>query len=132
MAGTIPLSLTQQFDNSTNLPLSGGKIYFIQAGTTSTPQNAYQDSGLDRAVKAGQGSLDPKGIMLTHLFSKDQLKKRDPISGLGMIKAPQACGSQGWGSIVKLAPPARPAAPVAQYTWQPNVQRASLPLEAAR
>jgi hypothetical protein len=105
---------------------------FAAPFVTAVVAVAYQDSGLDRAVKAGQGSLDPKGIMLTHLFSKDQLKKRDPISGLGMIKAPQACGSQGWGSIVKLAPPARPAAPVAQYTWQPNVQRASLPLEAAR
>lgn len=45
-AGTIPLSLTQRLDNATFRPLSGGKLYFIQAGTTSTPQNAYQDSAL--------------------------------------------------------------------------------------
>lgn len=45
MAGTIPLSLTQQFDNLGNR-LSGGLMYFIQAGTTGTPQNAYQDAGL--------------------------------------------------------------------------------------
>ena len=44
-AGTISLSLSQQFD-SLGAPLNGGKIYFIQAGTTSTPQNAYQDSAL--------------------------------------------------------------------------------------
>lgn len=45
-AGTITMSLTQRLDNSTHLPLAGGKMYFIQAGTTSTPQNAYQDSAL--------------------------------------------------------------------------------------
>lgn len=45
-AGTIPLSLTQRLDKTTFKPLSGGKLYFIQAGTTSTPQNAYQDSAL--------------------------------------------------------------------------------------
>jgi len=44
-AGSISLSLSQQFD-SLGRPLNGGKIYFIQAGTTSTPQNAYQDSAL--------------------------------------------------------------------------------------
>lgn len=45
MAGSISLSLSQQFD-SLGKPLNGGKIYFIQAGTTSTPQNAFQDSAL--------------------------------------------------------------------------------------
>lgn len=44
-SGTIPLSMTQQFD-SLGKPLAGGLLYFIQAGTTSTPQNAYQDSAL--------------------------------------------------------------------------------------
>jgi hypothetical protein len=44
-SGTIPLSMTQQFD-SLGKPLSGGLLYFIQAGTTSTPQSAYQDSAL--------------------------------------------------------------------------------------
>lgn len=41
MAGTISLSLSQQFD-AQGAPLSGGKLYFFQSGTT-TPQNAYQD-----------------------------------------------------------------------------------------
>ena len=45
-AGTIPgISMTQQLD-SLGHPLNGGKLYLIQAGTTSTPQNCYQDSGL--------------------------------------------------------------------------------------
>ena len=43
-AGTIPLSMTQQFDSLGN-PLNGGLLYFFAAGTT-TPQSAYQDSGL--------------------------------------------------------------------------------------
>ncbi|WP_457492257.1 hypothetical protein [Tardiphaga sp. P5_C7] len=45
MAGSIPLSLTQQFDRY-GMPLNGGIMYFIQAGTTQTPQNAFQDSAL--------------------------------------------------------------------------------------
>jgi hypothetical protein len=44
-AGTIPFSLSQQFD-SLGKPLANCKFYTIQAGTTSTPQNAYQDSAL--------------------------------------------------------------------------------------
>ena len=45
MAGTIPLSMTQQFDVLGN-PLSGGQLYIIQAGTVSTPQDAFQDTAL--------------------------------------------------------------------------------------
>jgi len=45
MAGTIPLSMTQQLDEF-GAPLVGGKLYLIQAGTTSTPQNGFQDSAL--------------------------------------------------------------------------------------
>jgi hypothetical protein len=46
MAGTIPgFSLAQQLD-SDGTPLVGCQLYTIQAGTTSTPQTAYQDSGL--------------------------------------------------------------------------------------
>lgn len=45
MAGTIPMSLTQQFDER-GKPLVGGKLYVIQAGTVNTPQNAYKDVSL--------------------------------------------------------------------------------------
>ena len=45
-AGTIPgFSLTPQPD-SDGTPLVGCKLYLIQAGTVSTPQNGYQDSDL--------------------------------------------------------------------------------------
>lgn len=45
MAGTIPLSMTQQLDEFGE-PLAGGHLYIIQAGTVQTPQNSYQDSAL--------------------------------------------------------------------------------------
>lgn len=45
MAGTIPLSMTQQF-NEYGEPLSGGQLYIITAGTVSTPQDAFQDTAL--------------------------------------------------------------------------------------
>lgn len=44
-AGTIPYSLSQQLDEF-GKPLAGCKLYLIQAGTVSTPQNGYSDSGL--------------------------------------------------------------------------------------
>jgi len=45
-AGTIPgISMTQQLDKYAK-PLAGGFLYLIQAGTTSTPQNCYQDTAL--------------------------------------------------------------------------------------
>ncbi len=45
-AGTIPgFSLTPQFD-LTGRVAPGCKLYVIQAGTVSTPQNPYSDSGL--------------------------------------------------------------------------------------
>lgn len=48
-AGTLPgISMTQQLDEFAK-PLSGGKLSFIQAGTTSTPQNCYQDTALTLA-----------------------------------------------------------------------------------
>jgi microcystin-dependent protein len=43
-AGSLSLSLSQQFD-SQGRPLSGGKFYTFQTGT-STPQSAFQDTAL--------------------------------------------------------------------------------------
>ncbi|WBL78806.1 hypothetical protein I3J27_38760 [Bradyrhizobium xenonodulans] len=44
-AGTIPLSMTQQF-GSLGKPLGGGQLFLIKAGTVSEPQNCFQDVGL--------------------------------------------------------------------------------------
>ena len=44
-AGTIPISMTQQFDIY-GMPLAGGQLYIILAGTVSTPQDAFADVGL--------------------------------------------------------------------------------------
>ena len=49
---------------------------------------AYQDSGLDRAVKARQTPLNPKSMMLAHLLGKNQTKKLDSNYGYGLIRAP--------------------------------------------
>lgn len=48
-AGTISFSLSQQLDQY-GKPLGGCKFYTIQAATTSTPQNAYQDAALTLAL----------------------------------------------------------------------------------
>lgn len=44
MSGSISLSLSQQFDRL-GKPLAGGKLFTYAAGTT-TPQSAFQDTGL--------------------------------------------------------------------------------------
>jgi hypothetical protein len=44
-AGTIPLSMSQQFDIY-GQPLAGGQLYIITAGTVSTPQDAFADTAL--------------------------------------------------------------------------------------
>lgn len=46
MAGTISISLQQQFHKSTGLLLSGGRLEFLQSGTIQTKQNAFKDSSL--------------------------------------------------------------------------------------
>lgn len=74
-AGTITMSLTQRFDNSTHLPLSGGLMYFIQAGTTSTPQNAYQDSALTLPY-ANPLTLDSGGNIPQLFFADGVIKVR--------------------------------------------------------
>lgn len=48
-AGTIPYSLSQQIATN-GTPLSGCKLFIIQAGTPAAPQNAFSDSGLTTAL----------------------------------------------------------------------------------
>lgn len=68
-AGTIPgISMTQQLDQYAH-PLSGGLLYLIQAGTTSTPQNCYQDTALTLAYP-NPVTLDSAG-RVPQLFCAD-------------------------------------------------------------
>lgn len=74
MAGSINLSLSQQFDELGN-PLSGGRLYFIQAGTTSTPQNAYYDTALILPLP-NPVTLDAAGRVPAFYLADGQIKIR--------------------------------------------------------
>jgi microcystin-dependent protein len=73
MAGSISLSLSQQLD-SQGRPLSAGKLYFFQAGT-STPQNAYQDVALT-IPHANPMTLDASGRISAFYLADGQIKIR--------------------------------------------------------
>jgi hypothetical protein len=83
MAGTIPLSMTQQFDEY-GAPLAGGKLYIIQAGTVSTPQNAYVDTGLVTA--------QPYPMTLDAAGRVPQFFLDDSVSNLVKIRLQSAAG----------------------------------------
>lgn len=74
MAGSISLSLSQQFDELGS-PLSGGKLFFIQAGTTSTPQNAYYDTALTLPLP-NPYTLDAAGRITAFYLADGQIKVR--------------------------------------------------------
>src|SRR6185369_2932708 len=85
MAGTISLSLSQQFD-SDGRPLSGGLLYFYQAGT-STPQSAYQDSGLTIAYP-NPITLDASGRVPAFFLADGNIKIRlTDSTGVTVISA---------------------------------------------
>jgi hypothetical protein len=74
MAGTINLSLTQQLDEF-GQPLSGGQLYFIQAGTVATPQDSYQDEAL--TIKMPYPiTLDAAGRVPQFFLADGQIKVR--------------------------------------------------------
>jgi microcystin-dependent protein len=72
-AGSLSLSLSQQFD-SLGRPLSGGKLYFFQTGT-STPQNAYQDTALTIA-HPNPMTLDSSGRISAFYLADGTIKIR--------------------------------------------------------
>jgi microcystin-dependent protein len=74
MAGTINLALTQQLDEF-GAPLSGGQLYLIQAGTVSTPQNGFQDTGLSIALP-NPITLDAAGRIPQFFLADGQIKVR--------------------------------------------------------
>lgn len=103
-SGTIPFSLSQQFD-SLGKPLSGCFFYTIQAGTTSTPQNAYQDSALtqpqpnpmrcDAAGRLPQFFL-ADGLIKVRITDQNGVAQNYP-NGSGAIDNIQVIGPSGGG-----------------------------------
>lgn len=100
-AGTIPLSMTQQLDQF-GVPLSGCQLYIIQAGTTSTPQNAYKDTALS-IPQPNPMNCDSSG-RLPQFFLADGLIKIRLLDKLGnpqttldniLVIGPSAGGGAG-------------------------------------
>lgn len=74
MAGSISLAGAQQFDVLGRL-LGGAKVYWIQAGTTSTPQNAYYDTGLSSPLP-NPYTLEADARIPFHYLADGQIKVR--------------------------------------------------------
>lgn len=74
MAGSISLAGAQQFDVLGRL-LGGAKVYWIQAGTTSTPQNAYYDAGLVTPLP-NPYTLEADARIPFHYLADGQIKVR--------------------------------------------------------
>lgn len=105
MAGTINLALTQQLDEYGE-PLSGGQLYIIQAGTISTPQNAYQDTALS-ILMPNPITLDAAGRIPQFFLADGQIKVRlQDVNGVIkfqqdnlLVIGPSAGGGGGGGSV---------------------------------
>ena len=106
MAGTIPLSLTQQF-NELGEPLGGGLLYIIQAGTVATPQDAFQDAALT-ILHPNPITLDAAGripqFFLDDGYIKVRLTDEDGVTQLAqdniLVIGPSAGGGGGGGASV--------------------------------
>ena len=104
MAGTIPLSLTQQFDEF-GKPLSGALLYIIQAGTVSTPQQPYQDAALT-VLQPNPIQLDAAGrvpqFFLADGYIKVRLDDKFGVTQLArdgiLVIGPSAGGGGGGGA----------------------------------
>jgi hypothetical protein len=86
-AGTVPgISMTQQLDEFAK-PLSGGKLFLIQAGTNSAPQNCYQHTALT-IPHPNPITLDAAG-RIPQLFCADGSIKIRLTDKLGVTKLVQ-------------------------------------------
>jgi hypothetical protein len=104
MVGTINLSLSQQLDEFGE-PLSGGQLYIIQAGTVSTPQNPYQDTGLS-IVMPNPITLDSAGRIPQFFLADGQIKVRlQDVNGVvkftqdNLLVIGPSVGGGGGGSV---------------------------------
>jgi microcystin-dependent protein len=105
MSGTIPLSMTQQFDIY-GQPLKGGQLFVIQAGTVATPQNPYQDAALT-LVLPNPITLDAAGRIPQFFLADGYIKIRlADVNGVTQLAAdgilvigPSAGGGGGGGGV---------------------------------
>jgi len=83
MAGSLSLSLSQQFD-SQGRPLSGGLLYFFSTGT-STPQSAFQDTALT-IPHPNPLKLDSSGRIPAFYLADGTIKIRlNDIAGVNVL-----------------------------------------------
>lgn len=103
-AGTINLSLSQQFDTQ-GRPLANCKLYFYQAGTVATPQNAYSDTNLTLTLP-NPLSCDASGRIQQFFLADGQIKIRlTDVNGSEILVADNilvigpSSGGGGGGSV---------------------------------
>lgn len=97
-SGTIPFSLSQQFDQF-GKPLAGCSLSLIRAGTTSTPQNGYQDAALTVALP-NPIRCDAAGRLPQFFLADGQIKVRlTDKNGVVQLQADgiQVIGPSGGG-----------------------------------
>lgn len=105
-SGTVPgFSLTPQFD-LTGKVMPGCKLSIIQAGTVSTPQNPYQDSGL--SILAPNPLLCDASGRIPQFFLADGLIKLRLTNSTGtqvfvgdnlLVVGPSGGGGGGGGTV---------------------------------
>lgn len=89
MAGSISLSLTQQFDKDTGALLSGGRLYFY-AANTSTPQNAFRDSGLTEGQEHPNPLTLDAGARVPMLYFADGFIRVRMLNEAGIVQFDEA------------------------------------------
>ncbi|HJU30928.1 MAG TPA: S8 family serine peptidase [Hyphomicrobiaceae bacterium] len=97
---------------------------FAAPFVTSVVAVAYEDTQLARAAGNGADHEAPKAVMLSKLFGKEELAKRSPVYGHGVIRAPAYCGKQMWSAAV--APVGAPTAASTIGGWSAFIQPSSL------
>jgi hypothetical protein len=100
--------MTQQFDVY-GQPLAGGQLYIIQAGTVSTPQNAYSDTGLSTAlpypITLDAAGRVPQFFLDNSVNSMVKIRLQDrygvvQLSSDGVLIIGPAGGGGGGGGLV--------------------------------
>jgi hypothetical protein len=103
-AGTIGFSLSQQFDTHGHV-LNGCLLYTIQAGTTSTPQNAFKDTALT-LPHTNPIECDAFGRLPQFFLADGQIKIRltdrnnvDQFNADNILVVGPSAGGGGGGSV---------------------------------